>query len=116
MHEDSHNVLILVRSAPHSAAIQQARRAVQKARLGFRHEVVVFFHGDAVAEAASGRIADWTGEEQAGPVRLMVCRAAWQRRFDQAVAPGFELSSLVQFWQLAIDADQVLAFGARHGD
>jgi len=108
-------VLILVRSAPDSAATQQARREVQKARSGFRHEVVVFFHGDAVAEAAAGRIADWTGGEEAGSVKFLVCQAAWKRRFDRSVATGFELSSLVQFWQLAIDADQVLTFGARHG-
>lgn len=78
-------------------------------------DITVFFHGEAVAAAAEDQAEDWGGGDTPRPVKLLVCHAAWKRRFDQAVATGFESSSLVRFWQLAIDAGQICSFGARYG-
>lgn len=113
---DAGIVLILVRAAPGSLEAERARRTVREIVAAARHDIIVFFHGEAVAAAGDGQAADWGGGDTPRPVKLLVCQSAWKRRFDQAVAAGFEVSSLVQFWQLAIDAEEIYSFGARHGN
>lgn len=110
----SDNVLILVRAAPRSPAARDARQATRKFAATGQHAITVFFHGEAVAAAALDQATDWGGDDPASPVRLLVCQSAWKRRFHKAMAQGFEVSSLVRFWQLAIEAEQIRCFGGRH--
>lgn len=104
--------ILLIRARPGSEA---ARLAREKAEAWEDDgQVFVFFHGDGVEHAdgdpstAWRRLAGWHG------VRLAVCSGSWSRRYEQPPSEPFALSSLVEFWNLAIDAHEVACFGAAH--
>lgn len=103
--------ILLIRARPGSEAssLGQARA------LDWRddgHHLLVFFHGEGVEHAADGgpsaewrRLAGWHG------VVLAVCSGSWSRRHDHSPPDPFVLSSLVGFWNHAVDAREVACFG-----
>jgi sulfur relay (sulfurtransferase) complex TusBCD TusD component (DsrE family) len=110
----SNNTMILLRAAPGSAAADRAGDlAGQLVAAG--NPAVVFFHGPAVSLAVSSQAGRWRELAADGTIELWVCQSAWQRRHQQALPDGFQSSTLVRFWQRALGADQVLAFGGDDG-
>lgn len=107
----SDNTVILLRAAPGSGAAERAGDlAGQLVAAG--HPAVVFFHGPAVSLAVGPQAESWRELAGEGTLELWVCESAWQRRHQQALPDGFKSSTLVRFWQRALGADQVLAFGS----
>ncbi len=107
---DSDKVIFLIRAAPGSTSAVATQRAIRATSAVPSRAVTVFFHGEAVA-AARGPAADWGGHHQSTAVQLLVCQAAWTRRFDDEPAAGFRTSSLVEFWTHVLAADQVGSVG-----
>lgn len=107
--------ILLIRARPGT----EASRLGQACAEGWSEDgsrLLVFFHGDGVEHAADGgpsaewrRLAGWHG------VVLAVCSGSWSRRQPQSPSAPFVLSSLVDFWNHAIDACEVACFGVGHG-
>ncbi|RFF27640.1 MULTISPECIES: hypothetical protein [unclassified Wenzhouxiangella] len=102
--------ILLVRARPGSDASLRGQRRVEAWR-NEKARMLVFFHGEGVEHAdgepstAWRRLAGWHG------VSLAVCSGSWIRRHDQPPPEPFVLSSLVEFWNVAIDAREVACFG-----
>ena len=106
--------ILLIRAQPGS----EASRLGQARAEGWREEgdrLLVFFHGDGVEHAADGepsaewrRLAGWHG------VVLAVCSGSWARRHEQAPVDPFMISSLVGFWNHALEAREVACYGVGH--
>lgn len=105
-----HRILV-VRARPGSESSLQARR---RAEAWSDHDarLLVFFHGEGVEHAAAEepsaewrRLAGWHGAV------LAVCSGSWSRRHDDSPADPFVLSSLVNFWNHALEAREVTCFG-----
>lgn len=106
--------ILLIRSRPDSDNGRLGRSRAEQWRES-DGRMLVFFHGDGVLHAdgepstAWRRLAGWHG------VRLAVCSGSWSRRFSEPPSDPFVLSSLVEFWNGAIDAREVACFGVADG-
>lgn len=103
--------ILLIRARPGSDASRLAQARAEDWR-GSDGSLLVFFHGPGVEHAADGppsaewrRLAGWHG------VVLAVCSGSWARRYDDDPPAPFVLSSLVGFWNHAVDAREVACFG-----
>ncbi|MFU8830657.1 MAG: DsrE family protein [Wenzhouxiangella sp.] len=109
-----HHLAVLVRASPDSW--QADRAALKVGRMAERATapILVFFHGPGVMSAA---VEDsvWVPIAHSGSVCLQVCEASWQRRCIEPPLAPFGLSSLVQFWHRAVDAEIVMSFGSDDG-
>lgn len=104
--------ILLIRALPGS---ESSRLGLLRAE-AWREEgsrLLVFFHGCGVEHAAQGepsaawrRLAGWHG------VVLAVCSGSWARRHEQPPGDPFAISSLVAFWNHAIEASEVECYGA----
>lgn len=72
---------------------------------------LLFFHGAGVAWVPAVPAAAVRCWRDAG-VDLMVCSAAWQRRHREPLPDGWLAGSLIQFWDAAERAEQVLSAGS----
>lgn len=85
--------VLLVRAAPETVAeIEALARAEASER-----PLLLFFHGDGVLAATRSGSA-WSALAGAEGVRALLCAAALQRRAVAAPIEGFEVASLVRFW------------------
>ncbi|MEE4305032.1 MAG: hypothetical protein V2J19_12870 [Wenzhouxiangella sp.] len=103
--------ILMVRAAPGSESSLQALRRAETWR-GEGDRLLVFFHGEGVEHAAAEepsaewrRLASWHG------VVLAVCSGSWSRRHEEPPADPFMLSSLVGFWNHALEAREVTCYG-----
>lgn len=71
----------------------------------------MFFHGPGLAWADSELEALDSTPVYSGSV-LMLCSAGWRRRHVQPPPTGWQLGSLVQFWDAVDRAERVSSFGA----
>lgn len=99
--------VMLIRCAPHAAGAQQFRAVLDSGPPALR---LLFFHGPGLAWANREcaeleRIADESGST------LMLCSSGWRRRYAEAAPAGWQLGSLIQFWDAADRAERVLGFG-----
>lgn len=110
----------------HRILLIRARPGSDRSRLGQDYaarlidqggRLLVFFHAEGVEHAAEGEpsaewrsLADWHG------VVLAICSGSWSRRHREQPAPPFVISSLTGFWNHAVDAREVICFGAGDGD
>ena len=106
------DVLMLVRAPPGSAGARAALAHAEALGVEARQALLVFFHGPAVALATGNAGARWLAVARLDNARLWLCEAAWRRRFQTAPAPGFEVSSLIQFWQQALACQRLESYGS----
>lgn len=71
---------------------------------------LVFFHGPGLAWARSELAPRVQDLAEAGTT-LMLCSAGWRRRQIEPPPDGWQLGSLVQFWDAADRAEWVAGFG-----
>jgi len=100
--------VMLIRCPP-GAAGSDAVLAHLDARADGR--LLMFFHGPGMAWASA---VGWQRELAAkkDTVTLMLCAAGWRRRQAGLPPAGWQLGSLVQFWDAADRAAEVTTFGA----
>lgn len=102
---------MLVRAASGSerakAALTRAEQLVRAAGPGLS----IFFHGPGVELAESDARDRWLSVGRFGGARLLVCGAAWRRRFREDPDPGFEISSLARFWSDALQCRRFESYG-----
>lgn len=106
------DVLLLVRADPESALVEPALVRAEELAGNANHTLVVFFHGPAVVLAAADARERWLALAGPGNARLWLCSAAWQRRCQATPGSGFEVSSLVRFWQEALVCERIECFGS----
>ncbi len=108
------HLAVLIRAIPGSR--QADRAALIVARMADRATapILVFFHGPGVMLAAVAD-SEWASIARSGSVCLQVCEASWQRRCIEPPLAPFGVSSLVQFWHRAVDAETVMSFGSDDG-
>lgn len=106
--------ILLIRALPGTEASRLGQAQAEDWRdNGSR--LLVFFHGAGVEHAAGeGPSADWRRLAGWHGVVLAVCSGSWSRRHDEPPPEPFVLSSLVSFWNHAIDAREVACFGVAH--
>ena len=100
--------VMLIRCPPGTAAAERLLASLRD-RPGDR--LFLFFHGPGLDWAVS-EPARQTLTAIAGTAPLRLCSAGWRRRQLGSVPSGWRLSSLVQFWDVADRAGQVIGFGA----
>jgi sulfur relay (sulfurtransferase) complex TusBCD TusD component (DsrE family) len=105
------NPVVLMRARPGSSGAQEAARAVASLVDRNAAQILVFFHGPGVMAATADNAATWARIAGSGPVNLCICEASWLRRCGQPPPEPFRISSLVQFWHRALDAECILNFG-----
>lgn len=106
--------ILLVRAGPDSPAGQQAQERAARVAADSDDRLFVFFHGEGVAHAAGETSATWRRLAGWHDAELAVCSGSWSRRQTDPPAEPFELSSLTLFWHQAVDAVEVVCFGAAH--
>jgi hypothetical protein len=105
--------ILLVRARPGSEPGQLARQQAEDWR-DAGNRLLVFFHGEGVDHAADEPSADWRRLAGWHGVVLAVCSGSWARRHQQPPPDPFVLSSLVGFWNHAVEAREVVCIGAGH--
>lgn len=100
--------VMLIRCLPDAPGAQALMARLQAGDAG---RLLVFFHGPGLAWASS-EAARHRLPGRARHATLMLCSAGW-RRLQAGLPPqGWQLGSLVQFWDAADRADRVGSLGA----
>lgn len=72
--------------------------------------LLLFFHGPGLSWATSAAGQRVLADAEPD-VTLMVCAAGWRRRQTGMPPAGWELGSLIQFWDAVDRAAEVVTFG-----
>lgn len=105
----SYDEVMLIRCRPDPAGQARVLGQLRTRRNG---RVLMFFHGPGLDWALNDATQKaLTGAPQRAT--LMLCSAGWRRRHAGEPPPGWQVGSLVQFWDAADRADRVVSFGAR---
>ncbi len=104
------DTLILVRAAPDSGDGPVALQAtLESVNAGIT--TAVFLHGPGVDWALPAHAEGWNNPCRRSNLLLQVCQTAWQRRHGDQLPQRFQFSSLVQFWNQALHARELISFG-----
>jgi len=102
--------VMLIRCPPDAAVAHEVREQVMRwSESGCAS--LLFFHSGGV-EWARATSASTAQRWRASGLDLMVCSAAWRRRYPEPPPPAWQPGSLVQFWDAVDGAEQVASFGA----
>lgn len=109
-------ILVIVNESPWGSTLPAAALRLCRAVIDAGHEVgAVFFRGDGVYNALSGRDTDSTTPDLAvawsrleSP--LLVCSSAAARRLDRAPGGGFREAGLAEVLERMGECDRVVTF------
>ncbi len=103
--------VMLIRCPPDEAGLDAVISHVRVQPGGRR---LMFFHGPGLdwAESAIARQGLAAATQAA---TLMLCSAGWRQRGGAAVPAGWQLGSLMQFWDAADRCAEIASFGRLDG-
>ena len=113
-------VLMIVNEAPWGSTVGDTALRMARATLTAGHELAaVFFRGEGVYHAETGRVADqgtlqpslaWQSLSEQDNVPLLLCSADSQRRLSGQPASSFREAGLPEVMSLSADCQRVLTF------
>lgn len=107
-------IVYQVNQGPDSADAQQALSAAQDLLQDDQQAelAAVFFYFDGVRHAAADAGEAWAELAEKHHFPLLICRSAWQRRYDELPTQAYQLSSLTDYVLWLEKTDQVQCFGS----
>ena len=113
-------VLVIVNDSPWGATLPAVALRLVRAMQADGAEIdAVFFRGDGVYTALSGRAADagtpdlaaeWTALAGSSRFPLLLCSSSAMRRLDSVPAGGFRETGLADMLERMAGCDRVVAF------
>lgn len=112
-------VLIIVNESPWGSTLSATALRMVRALLDGGAEVeAVFFRGDGVYNALSGRACDagtpdladtWAAMADSRGIPMLLCSSAASRRLDSAPGPGFREAGLSEVLERMAACDRVVS-------
>ena len=113
-------VLIIVNESPWGSTLSATALRMIRVLLDGDVEVeAIFFRGDGVYNALSGRACDagtpnlaetWAALSDSRGIPMLLCSSAASRRLDSAPGPGFREAGLAEVLERMAGCDQVVSF------
>jgi sulfur relay protein TusD/DsrE len=113
-------ILVIVNVSPWGGSLAVTALRLVEAMLGHGFEIAaVYFRGEGIYQALSGRIVDngtpelraaWLKIQQQKSVPLLLCSSAAQRRLERCPTEGFREAGLAEILELMGGCDRVVSF------